>query len=104
MNSSNKYICPICTQGYITIEIERTGPLGFRTTDFNITNKTCECITYNCETIALAITSYTDRDNSQNETCESCGELEAIINYPINMCSNCFKIEMKELEEKHGKY
>ncbi|PEY35742.1 hypothetical protein CN354_15065 [Bacillus cereus] len=55
MQKINEYVCPICKEGYITIEEERTGSPGFRDTDYNITNKTCECITYECELIALSI-------------------------------------------------
>lgn len=110
MKTSNEYTCPICKQGYITIEKERTGPLGFRETDYDITNKTCECITYDCELIALAIMGYKDEKYIKNETCESCGEREATINYPIKpwageykkICPNCFQIEMDQLKGENG--
>ncbi|MGR6342414.1 hypothetical protein ACU5CE_32180 [Priestia megaterium] len=105
MTKTNGYKCPICKKGYITILAERTGAPGFRKTDYHITNKTCECITYDCENVALAIIDYNNEEFMQNETCESCDELEAIMKYPIkswggeytNICSNCFKIKMEEL-------
>lgn len=43
---TNNYACPICKEGYITIEKERVGEPGFREIEYTITNKTCECITY----------------------------------------------------------
>jgi len=105
------YICPICDKGNITIEQERTGPPGFRDTDYNILKKTCECITYDCETVALAIKSYKDNKYIKHEVCENCGEAEANIHYPMkawageykDICSSCFEVEMKNLEAKYSK-
>ena len=102
------YICPICDKGNITIEQERTGPPGFRDTDYNILQKTCECITYNCDAVAVAIQSYKDKKYIKEEVCEKCGVEEATINFFTsngykNICSSCFEVEMKNLETKYSK-
>ncbi|PEK30526.1 hypothetical protein [Bacillus toyonensis] len=102
------YICPICEEGQITINKERTGPPGFRESEFDITNTTCDCITYESESIALAIMGY---KKTKNDICESCSESKATIQYPVKswageykgICSDCFKIEMEESKEKYAK-
>lgn len=106
----NNYSCPICKEGYITIEKERVGEPGFRETEYTITNKTCECITYDSELIAMAIIG-TNGKLTENETCKDCGEFEATVEYPVkpwvgeykNICSNCFKAEMDNMKEKYSK-
>ncbi|MFE4029114.1 hypothetical protein ACFX4N_23455 [Priestia sp. YIM B13551] len=111
MLNINEYLCPICNQGHITIITERTGPPGFRDTDYDITKQTCECITFHGEVISMAIMSYTDEKNIPKGICESCDEMEATIKYPTkswvgeykNICSSCFEIKMKELKEKQPK-
>ncbi|PED73044.1 hypothetical protein CON97_05405 [Bacillus pseudomycoides] len=106
----NNYVCPICKEGYITINKERTGPRGFRESEFSITNKTCECITHDSEFIATVIVCNND-ERIENETCENCGESESTIHYAIipelgkykDICTDCFKIEMEEMKEKYSK-
>lgn len=45
MGRTNDYKCPICNKGSITIEEDRVGEPGFRETEFQVSNVTCECIT-----------------------------------------------------------
>ncbi len=61
---------------------ERVGEPGFRETEYTITNKTCECITYDSELIAMAIIG-TNGKLTENETCKDCGEFEAAVEYPV---------------------
>ncbi|HDR7601547.1 TPA: hypothetical protein QCX65_005022 [Bacillus mycoides] len=106
----NNYSCPICKEGYITIDIERIGPRGFRENEYKITNKTCECITHDSEFIAMTIVGTSDK-RIENEICKDCGEFEATVEYPINpysgeyknICANCFKVKMEQMKEKYSK-
>ncbi|MFK4417133.1 hypothetical protein ABH961_005722 [Bacillus sp. RC251] len=105
----NDFSCPICKEGYITIEKERVGEPGFRESEFTITNKTCECITHESEFIATVIVC-NDVERIENEICEDCGELESTIHYGIipalgkykDICTDCFKTEMDRMKEKNG--
>ncbi|TBX50339.1 hypothetical protein E0M27_27890 [Bacillus mycoides] len=104
------YLCPLCEQGQISITKERTGPPGFRTTDYDITSKTCDCITYECEAVAMAIMSYKDETLIKTDTCEECKKEKATIHYPVkswvgeykDICPHCFKKEMEKLEEQYS--
>ena len=101
------YKCPICKKGNITIETQRTGPTGFRDTDIDIVDTTCDCITYKCEATAMAIIHTND---VKSKVCEDCGCKNPMIHYPVrswvgewkDICVECFKKEMQELEEKYG--
>lgn len=53
-----KFTCPICETGTMDIVEERTRSAGYRDTDYHIVNQTCECITYSCHTVAMAIQTY----------------------------------------------
>lgn len=92
-----KYLCPICEKGYINITEERTGAPGFRTTDFNIESKTCNCITFESEDVALAIMSY--KKEKLKDVCEECEVEKVTIHYPVkswlgeykDICSHYFE-------------
>lgn len=111
MSEIAKYNCPVCLKGNITIEKERTGPPGFRDTDYNITKKTCECINYNCDTVAIAIIDSQDKSKLKSQYCERCNNNQAVVHYGvkswvgeyIDICTDCFKLEMNELKLKNEK-
>lgn len=104
------YLCPICENELDIIE-ERTGSPGFRDTDYYIVNKTCKCITYECNSIAMAIQSYKNEKLIKKDDCEECGVEKATIHYPVkswageykDICSHCFKKEMEKLKEQYVK-
>lgn len=105
MGRTNDYKCPICNKGSITIEEDRVGEPGFRETEFQVSNVTCECITAFNTIIVLAIINYTNKEVEEGKACENCGDLEANIIYPTrpwvgeskDICSDCFKKEVAEL-------
>ncbi|PEA32980.1 hypothetical protein COL81_26790 [Bacillus toyonensis] len=107
---TNDYLCPICKEGYITIEKERVGEPGFRESEFHITNMTCGCITHDSDYMATVIVC-NDVDRIENETCENCGESASTIHYVIipqlgkykDICTDCFKKEMDQSKEKYSK-
>ena len=108
MKRSDEYLCPICERGHMTITEERTGPPGFRDTDYDIIDKTCECISFAPDVIISAIKSYKGDKYIPNEKCECCSESEATIYFWYwqpgenkKICSSCFKTKMEELKEKN---
>ena len=104
------YVCPIC-ENELEINAERTGPAGFRVTDYSIQNKTCNCITYECDVIAMAIKSYKNEKLIEKDDCEECKVEKATVHYPVkpwageykDICSYCFKKEMENLKEQFAK-
>lgn len=107
MNTEMDYLCPICNEGHIKIKTERTEEIGCRFTDITIVNKSCDCITYECESIAQAIRSYKNIEEIKNNTCANCKVENACVKYQVRfmeynyLCANCLKEEMKKLEEKY---
>lgn len=112
MHGTNEYTCPICDEGKITITSERTGPRGFRETEYKLEGTTCGCITVNIYNLAIALEMSADaKKYIKNNICEDCLEEKATIHYPIkawmgeykDICPDCFKKELLELEEKYSK-
>lgn len=109
MTRTGKYICPICNEGTIEIISERTGPPGFRTTDYDFGETTCDCITYKCEATAIAISE--DKKRIESDICQECKDEKATIHYPVkswageykDICPSCFKKEMEALDAKWAK-
>lgn len=103
MSGNGTYICPFCEKGQMTIYTERTGPKGFRTTDWFVTNQTCDCEIYESDNTLMAIESFKDYDQIKNDICECCKENQSTIHNPIkawlgeyeDICTECFKIKMQ---------
>ncbi|WDC90829.1 hypothetical protein [Priestia megaterium] len=102
------YKCPVCEQGEIEIVSERSGRPGFRDVDLYLSNKTCNCITYDCEAVCEAIMDAGDPRKKLNPTCEDCHEAVATIPYPVgiykyvSICPNCFTKKMTELKKNYA--
>ncbi|MCZ8493602.1 hypothetical protein [Priestia megaterium] len=94
------YKCPICKQGDIEIHTTRSGPPGFRMTDYEMLNRSCDCITKTGEAISMAIID--SQEEFPKTTCELCGESEATVKYPTKswvgeysyICTDCFSKKM----------
>ncbi|TCN10758.1 hypothetical protein EV581_104148 [Bacillus sp. BK006] len=105
-----EYKCPVCEQGEIKIVSERSGRPGFRDADLSLDSSTCNCITYDCEAVCLAVIDSADQRKTLAPTCEHCHEAEATIPYPVipglgkyeSICPNCFTKKMTELKEKYA--
>ena len=108
----SKYICPICNEGTITISSERTGPKGFRETEYTLEGATCGCITVDSYDLAIALEMSADAEKYiKTEICEECHDEKASVHYPIaawkgefkDICPTCFKKELLKIEEKYSK-
>ena len=110
MERTGNYICPICNEGTIEIISERTGPPGFRETDYYFGEINCDCITYQCENVAIAIKYSADKDTIKAAICQECNDEKATVHYPIrawlgeykDICPSCFRKEMEILEAEYG--
>ncbi len=104
MSRIGKYTCPICEKGTMTIWTERSGPPGFRDTDWFLDNKTCDCEIYESDNMLMAIQSFNDYKLIKKDICENCEENKATIHNPVkawlgeyeDICTNCFKIKMQD--------
>lgn len=104
MSRSDKYTCPICEKGTMTIWTERSGPPGFRETDWFVKDKTCDCKIPPSNHMLMAIESFKDENEIENKTCERCGNSPSTIHNPIrswmgefeDICTDCFIIRVKE--------
>ncbi|WP_369355732.1 hypothetical protein [Lysinibacillus capsici] len=107
---TNDYLCPICKEGYITIDKEIVGEPGFREPEYHISNMTCDCITHDSDFMAQVI-ACNNVERIENKICEDCGESESTIHYGIipqlgeykDICADCFKKEMDQSKEKYSK-
>ena len=97
MNSHYSVTCPICTKGTFVIKSERTGDPGFRTTDYDLVSKTCNCISKFNENILYTLLDF-QRSKIKADLCEDCNAALPQIHFPVkswagvykDICIHCF--------------
>lgn len=103
MEHNHHVLCPICEKGKFHITSERTGPQGFRTTDYDLVSKTCDCVsTLNNEDILYTLAYEGNSSKIKADLCEDCHNEVPKIHFPLkswagiykDICISCFAKEV----------
>ena len=105
---SDSYNCPICKASNLQIQQERVGEPGFRETEYEIVNRDCNCITFECDTVIWTIMNSEKMSEENKEKCAFCSEKQAVSKYPSGkigeqdqaICGECFSKKMIQLKEQ----